>query len=129
MKWMRVVLAVVVGYALSQGLNAAFVYFWYFGDRAIGTPLLAVITVVSFAIVGVGAGYATGRIAGAAGKLAGGIAAALIVAVTVGNIIADVAAEPMWHKLLVIFLMAPLVAVVAGRAASPMTAAGDDASA
>ena len=116
MKWMRVVLAVVLGFVLSQGLNGYFVYFWYFGQRAVALPVLVVLTVTFFAIVGCFAGYATGRIAGASAKLGGVLAAGLVVAVTIGNIILDVAAEPLWHKLLVIFVMAPVVAVMAAQA-------------
>jgi len=115
MRWVRVVLAAVLGFVLSQGLNGFFVYFWYFGNRSVGLPLLVVLTVTFFAVAGCFAGYATGRIAGGGAKLAGIIAAGLIVAVTIGNIVLDVAAEPLGHKLVVIFLMAPVVAVMAAR--------------
>ena len=119
MKWLRGVLAVAVGYIVSQGLNGVFVYFWYFGERSLGTPVLAVLTAAFLGVVALVAGYLTGRVAAPNGKMAGLATAGLIVAVTIGNIVVDVAAEPMWHKILVIVVMAPIVAAAAARFSPP----------
>ncbi|MGI9627837.1 MAG: hypothetical protein ACR2QM_13455 [Longimicrobiales bacterium] len=123
MAWLRGVSAVVIGYVVSQALNAAFVYYWYFGDRSLGAPALVLVTLVFFAVVAVATGYLVGRVAAPHGRWAGSIAGALIAAVTVGNILADVAAEPLWHKLVVLLLMAPALAVTAGRVGAASTAA------
>ena len=124
MTWVRGVIAVVLGYVISQGLNGAYVYFWYFGDRSIHTALLFIITAVFMAVVGAVSGHVAGRLARPYGNISGWVAAALIAAVTVGNIIADVAAEPLWHKLIVLLVMAPLVGIAASRA-GPLEATPD----
>lgn len=123
MRWVRGTVAVLLAYVISQGLNGAFVYFWYFGDRTLETPLMFAVTAGFFGVVGAGSGYVAGRIAAPNGRLAGWLAAGFIVVVTVGNIVADVAAEPLWHKILVILVMAPLVGILASRAGPAMKAA------
>lgn len=116
MKWIRGGVAAVLGYVISQGLNAAFVYYWYVYSSSTGTALLALLTVVFFAAVGIATGYVVSRIAAPHGRWAGLVTGAFVAAVTVGNIVADVAVEPLWHKLIVLLLMAPAIAVASWRA-------------
>jgi hypothetical protein len=108
-KAVRGVAAVIFGYALSQGINGLFVYFWYFGERSLGVAPLSTLTFFTFLAVGLGTGYLTARLGGTHGLSATRGVAALIVLVTVVNIVADVAAEPLWHKLIVLLVMAPAV--------------------
>lgn len=115
MKQLRGVAAVLVGYVLSQGVNGLFVYYWYFGERSVPLAVLAVITVTLFLAVGIATGYLAAWMGGEYGLKAAWVLAVLIAAVTVGNIVADVAAEPLWHKLIVLLLMAPAVVVSARR--------------
>ena len=116
MKAVRGVAAVVFGYALSQGINGLFVYFWYFGERSLGVVPLSVLTFFTFLAVGLGTGHITARLGGTHGLHATRGVAALIALVTVVNIVADVAAEPLWHKLIVLLVMAPAVAWAGVRA-------------
>lgn len=111
MKWIRGVIAVVVGYVVAQGLNSLLVYYWYIGDGAPGGWLGPVLTVVLFVLFGLAAGHLAGIIAREQHAAVGIMLATLIVVVTVGNIVADVAAEPLWHKVLAIAVLAPAALV------------------
>lgn len=128
MKWVRGVGAILLAYVVSQGLNAGWVYFWYFSGRSLGTVFLFGATLFFLATAGIVSGYAAGKLSSPHGKSVGLVAAVLIAAVTVGNMVADVAAEPLWHKLIVLVVMAPLLAVAAARTGSTgETAVGRDA--
>jgi hypothetical protein len=109
MKWVLFVVSIVFGYTFSQLVNGLFVYFFYFEDRAETVPLLPLITVIWFLIVGLITGFLQARIARTWWKLSSVIAAGLVVLVTILNIYLNIAAEPLSHKLIVIFVLAPAI--------------------
>lgn len=115
MQILRAVLATVLGYVVSQGVNGIFVYFWYVGDRPAPLAVLAPLTLVVFFCTGFATGHLTMRLGGPHALNATRAVAALIALVTVGNIVLDVAAEPLWHKLVVLLVMAPTVLWVAQK--------------
>ncbi|NNF14772.1 MAG: hypothetical protein HKN72_16205 [Gemmatimonadetes bacterium] len=110
--------AVVLGYVLSQGINGLFVYFWHIGDRTAPPGVLPGLTFLFFLAVGLASGWVCVRVGGRFAMRAAWVLAGLVGLVTVGNIVADVAAEPLWHKLIVLLVMAPAI-VVAARKTSP----------
>lgn len=113
---LRGVGAVILGYILCQGVNGFFVYFWYVSDGSAPPDMLPVITTLLFLVVGLGTGWICARLAGRFGMRAAWTLAALVGLVTIGNIIADVAAEPLWHKLIVLSVMVPGIVVAAHKA-------------
>lgn len=118
MKWIRAVGAVLLGYVVSQGVNGVLVYYFYVADNVSADVLVVPVTVIAFVLAGLLAGELTARAAGAESLLAVRALTGLIVLVTVGNIVMDVATEPLWHKLVVLAVMAPAVLWVGSRHAS-----------
>lgn len=108
--------AVVLGYLLSQGINGLFVYFWHIGDRTAPAGVLPALTFLLFLAVGLATGWVCARVAGRFAMRAAWALASLVGLVTVGNIVADVAAEPLWHKLIVLLVMTPAIVVAARKA-------------
>lgn len=115
MRWLRAGGAVLLGYVISQGVNGVLVYFWYVRGSAPGLGLRVGVTAAVFAATGWAAGAMTSWAGGVYGGRASLAAGGLVGLVTVANIVIDVAAEPLWHKLVVLFLMAPLIALAGTR--------------
>lgn len=109
MKWFLLILSVIFGYIFSQAFNMIYVMFWYIGKRADSFALLPLITIVYFLIVGIATGFLVGLISRKLKHVASYIIAGLVVLVTVINIFLNVAAEPLSHKLIVIFVLAPAI--------------------
>ena len=116
MEVLRGVGAVVLGYVLCQGTNGLVVYSWYVGDRSAPEVLGPPLTFLLFAAVGLATGWICARIAGRYAKICAWILGGLVALVTVGNMVADVAAEPFWHKLIVLLVMAPAIVFAAHKA-------------
>ncbi|NJM53945.1 MAG: hypothetical protein HC846_11490 [Blastocatellia bacterium] len=93
----------------SQGLHSLFVYYFYIGKGAETMSFLPVITVAFFFDCRGCYRFLVTKIARGLGKVSTFIVTGLIVLVTIANIILNIAAEPLWHKLTVIFVLAPAV--------------------
>jgi len=111
MRWFLLVLSVIFGYIFSQTLNGLFVYHFYI--RADKEPISALpfVTVLFFILVGVTTGAIIAFISRTLKLMAAYISAGLILLITIANIVLDVAAEPLLHKLIVIFVLTPSILV------------------
>lgn len=108
----RALAAIVLGYVVAQALNSAVVYALYFG-AAPPLNLRVAVTVAMCVAGGVLGGLAVRLVAREAAAWAGSRAAMAIALVTLANLAMNKAAEPVWHRVLVLTIMAPLVWYVA----------------
>ncbi len=114
----RVVLAglgIVVGYAIVAGGLSLIVMTWWVNEwLAVGPVSIAAIAVALLA-VGWIAGFVAASIARATARWAIYGVAGLTLSVLIVNIILDVAAEPLWFKVLAIALVLPAVLISGAR--------------
>ena len=101
--------AVILGYLVSQGLNAASVYLWYVAERSAPLVLELAGTGLLFLAVGLATGRLVASVAATRRRGAARVLGGLVVLVTIGNILADVAVEPLSHKLIVLLVMVPAI--------------------
>ena len=109
MKWFLLILSVIFGYIFSQAFNMIFVMYWYIGERADSFALLPLVTIIYFLIVGIATGFLVALISRKLKHLASYIVAGLVILITILNIFLNLAAEPLSHKLIVIFVLAPAI--------------------
>lgn len=109
MRWVRLVVAVIVGYLVAVLANSAWVLYWYVDASTSTSGALVAMTVVMFAATGIFAGALLRPIAGPATRPAAYVLGGLLALVGIVNIALGVAVEPSWHTLLAIVIQAPAV--------------------
>jgi len=110
MKWLWLIVSVVFGYIFSQVINMVLVLGIYSGGRS-GSILLSIASVFVLGFGGLATGYLIGLISRRL-KMAGVITVAgLVITVTAINLYLDRAIEPVSHKIIILFAMAPAIII------------------
>lgn len=106
-------LGVLLGIVLARALDAAWVTWWYAGDRAAAFPVQATLDAVFLALAGLIAGRIGLWLASSAPGVGLWIAIWLLAA-TVVDLLVGLANEPWWHEVLTALFMAPAAALGGG---------------
>lgn len=107
--WLGVVLAVV----LARALDAAWVAFWYAGNRDLSFPVQVVLDAIWLGL----AGLVAGRVAlwlGRASPRVGLWVAIWLLATTAIDLLVGLADNPWWHEVVTAVVMAPAAALGGG---------------
>jgi hypothetical protein len=103
-------LGVLFGIALARALDAAWVTWWYAGNRALGVPVQPVLDAVALAIAGFVAGRIGLWVAGSSARGVGAYIAVALLAMTAVDLVVGLANEPWWHEVITALVMAPAAA-------------------
>ena len=107
-------LGVLLGFAVARGLDAAWVMFWYVGDRALTFPLQAGVDALGLAAAGSGAGLLAQWLAGRAAWGIGLCLGGLLLAATAVDLLVGIADQPWWHEPITALVMVPFAAFAGG---------------
>jgi hypothetical protein len=116
MSWLVSVLGIVGGFAVARTLDAAWVLYWYAGDRDL--PLQPVIDAAGMAAAGWIAGWFGLWLAGSSARGIGLWIGFLLLASTAVDVVLGVANAPRWHELVTVLVMIP-AAMIGGGARLP----------
>jgi hypothetical protein len=100
-------LGVVGGFALARALDAAWVTYWYAGDRALDFPAQAAIDAAGLGIMGALAGWLGLWLAGSSARGIGFWIGLLLLASTAVDLAVGIANAPRWHELVTAVVMVP----------------------
>lgn len=107
-------LGVLLGVALARAFDAAWVAFWYVGNRDFAFPVQATLDGVALAI----SGWIFGRIglwlAGPSARGVGLWIAIWLLATTAVDLAVEIANAPWWHEVVTALAMAPAAALGGG---------------
>jgi hypothetical protein len=110
LSWLGVLLGIVV----ARSLDAAWVTWWYTGNRALDVPVQPALDAVGLAI----AGFAAGRIglwlAGSSARGIGAWIAIWLLVMTGVDLVLGLANEPWWHEVVTALVMVPAAALGGG---------------
>jgi hypothetical protein len=118
MRWLMSLLGVVGGFAVARTLDAAWVMYWYAGDRDLDLPLQAGIDAAGLAAAGWIAGRFGLWLAGSSAHGIGLWIGLLLLASTAVDLALGVANAPRWHELVTALVMVP-AAMIGGGARLP----------
>jgi hypothetical protein len=107
-------LGVLVGAVLARGLDAAWVAFWYAGNRDLSFPVQVVLDAIWLALAGLIAGRIALWIAGSSARGVGLWVAIWVLATTVVDLLIGLANDPWWHEVVTALVMAPAAAIAGG---------------
>ena len=111
-------LGVLGGFALARALDAAWVMWWYAGDRALAFPVQAAIDAVGAGAVGLVAGWLGLWLAGSSARGIGLWIGLLLLFATAVDFALGIANAPRWHELVTALVMVP-AAMIGGGARLP----------
>jgi hypothetical protein len=118
MRWLMAVLGIVGGFALARTLDAAWVMYWYAGDRDLPLPVQVLLDAAGLAAAGWIAGWFGLWLAGSSARGIGLWIGFLLLAATVVDLALGVANAPRWHELVTALVMIP-AAMAGGGARLP----------
>ena len=105
--------AIVIGYVILAGMNMAFVIYWFINGNGSSNVLATGIAAVLFtSVCALFGGYITALIARRTEVRHTVILAVIMGTVIIFSLIANVAVEPQWYK--VIYLLTMVPATIAG---------------
>ena len=107
-------LGLLFGFAVARGLDAAWVMFWYVGDRAFAFPIQPVLDVVGLAAVGAAAGLAARWLAGWTSLGVGLALGIMLLLATTLDLVLRIANQPWWHEAITALVMIPAAAYGGG---------------
>jgi hypothetical protein len=112
MRWLMAALGIVGGFAVARTLDAAWVMYWYAGDRDL--PLQPLIDAAGLAAAGWIAGWFGLWLAGSTARGIGLWIGLLLLAATVVDLALGVANAPRWHELVTVLVMIPATMIGGG---------------
>lgn len=107
-------LGVLLGLVACRALDAAWVAYWYAGDRALASPVQAALDGVGLGVAGLVSGRVGLWLAGSSARGVGLWIAILLLAFTMIDLLVGLANQPWWHELLTALVMAPAAAAGGG---------------
>jgi hypothetical protein len=107
-------LGILLGIVTARTLDAAWVTWWYAGDRALDFPIQAVLDTVGLAVAGFAAGRFGLWLAGSSARGIGLWIAIGVLASTAVDLLVGLANEPWWHEVLTALVMVPAAAFGGG---------------
>lgn len=107
-------LGVVLGVALARALDAAWVAWWYAGDRALPFAAQATLDALWLALAGFVAGRIALWLAGSSARGVGFWIAIWVLAMSAVDLLIGLANEPWWHEVVTALVMAPALALGGG---------------
>ena len=107
-------LGVLLGIGVARGLDAAWVMFWYAGNRAQIFPVQATLDGVALALAGLLAGRLGLWLAGRSARGVGLWIAIWVLATTAVDLVVGLANAPWWHEVITALVMAPAAAIGGG---------------
>lgn len=99
---------------LARAFDAAWVAFWYVGNRDFAFPVQATLDAVGLGIAGLVAGRVGLWLAGSSARGVGLWAAIWLLATTAVDLGIGIANEPWWHEVVTALVMAPAAALGGG---------------
>jgi hypothetical protein len=107
-------LGILLGVVLARTLDAAWVTWWYAGDRALDFPVQAALDAVGLAIAGFAAGRFGLWLAGSSARGIGFFIALALLAMTAADLLVGLANAPWWHEVVTALVMVPAAALGGG---------------
>ena len=107
-------LGVLFGVVLARALDAAWVMYWYAGNRDLSFPLQASLDGIWLLIAGLIAGRLGLWLAGRSARGVGLWIAIWVLAATAVDLVVGIANEPWWHEVITAVVLAPATAVGGG---------------
>ena len=107
MRYLRLALGAIVGYAIVAVGLSALVMTWWINETLPASATWIVVILIALVLIGWVAGTVAALIAGVLAKPAVYVVCAMTLAIMTMNIVLDVAAEPLWFKLAAIGLIVP----------------------
>jgi hypothetical protein len=114
MSWLMSLLGVVGGFALARALDAAWVMYWYVGNRALDLPEQAALDVAGLAVAGAISGWLGLWLAGSNARGIGFWIGLLLLGSTVVDISLGIANGPRYHELVTALVMVPAAMIGGG---------------
>jgi hypothetical protein len=111
-------LGVVGGFGLARALDAAWVTYWYAGNRALGFPEQAALDAAGLAAAGAVAGWLGLWLAGSSARGIGFWIGLLLLGSTLVDLALGIANAPRSHEILTALVMVP-AAMIGGGARPP----------
>jgi hypothetical protein len=111
-------LGVLGGFAVARALDAAWVMYWYAGDRELEFPAQAVIDAIGLGVAGALAGWLGLWLAGSSARGIGLWIGLLLLLSTAIDFALGIANAPRWHELVTALVMVP-AAMLGGGARLP----------
>jgi hypothetical protein len=118
MRWLMSLLGIVGGFAVARTLDAAWVMYWYAGDRDLDLPVQVVVDAAGLAAAGWIGGWLGLWLAGSTARGIGLWIGFLLLASTAVDLALGVANAPRWHELVTVLVMVP-AAMIGGGARLP----------
>jgi hypothetical protein len=103
-------LGILLGIVVARTLDAAWVMWWYAGDRALDFPIQAALDAVGLAVGGFVAGRFGLWLAGSSARGIGLWIAIGLLVTTAVDLVVGLANEPWWHEVLTALVMVPAAA-------------------
>ncbi len=107
-------LGVLFGFLIARSLDAAWVMFFYVGDRSFPFPIQATLDALGLAAAGVAAGVAARWLAGCTAIGVGLCLALSLLFATGVDLALRIANEPWWHEAITALVMVPAAALAGG---------------
>jgi hypothetical protein len=107
-------LGVLLGVVAARALDAAWVTWWYAGNRALEGPTQPALDAVGLAVAGFVAGRFGLWLAGSSARGVGTWIAIWLLATTAVDLVVGLANEPWWHEVITALVMAPAAAAGGG---------------
>ena len=107
-------LGVLLGLVIARASDAAWVTYWYTGNRALAVPVQAALDAVGLAIAGFVAGRVGLWLAGSSARGVGAWIALILLAMTVVDLAVGLANQPWWHEVVTALTMVPAAALGGG---------------
>ena len=111
-------LGVVGGFGLARALDAAWVTYWYAGNRALGFPEQIALDAAGLAVAGAIAGWLGLWLAGSSARGIGFWIGLLLLGSTLVDLALGIANAPRSHEILTALVMVP-AAMIGGGARPP----------
>jgi hypothetical protein len=118
MSWLMSLLGVVGGFGLARALDAAWVTYWYAGNRALGFPEQVAVDAAGMAAAGWIAGALGLWLAGSSARGIGFWIGLLLLGSTAVDFALGIANAPVWHEVVTALVMVP-TAMIGGGARLP----------
>src|SRR5688572_23823002 len=114
MSWLMSLLGVVGGFGLARALDAAWVTYWYAGNRALGFPEQAALDAAGMAVAGAVAGWLGLWLAGSSARGIGFWIGLLILGSAAVDLSLGIANAPLFHEIITALVMVPAAMIGGG---------------